>query len=126
MLDTSEESVPTNVFQLQTFKLEARIQRPNLLITSRTPQLITCNSISQSGFCHIGVKNTSATLVRVTTAIVGVHKMEFNVDPRLFELPAHAEQSVKVVFNPISKDRRRYRIRKWCVSRFWLCCNNLM
>jgi len=113
VLDTYEESALINIVQLYTLQLEALVSRVKLLVECEVPQVIICNSTSKCAYCHVRVKNESPMVINVTTEIFGAHKSDFNVHPKTFELSSYSDQSVKVIFSPTSKERRRYWFYRW-------------
>lgn len=106
-LDTAEAEFLNRLTVLKKLYLLATFVKPTILINDGIPLKMHCNTSTKLTTEVIHVKNTSVIPLDITVQTIEVKKPEFTVDPQIFKLLPHTVKSLKILFQPNTKEKHR-------------------
>lgn len=107
LLDTFEEASLGKSMILQTLPLSAKVGKTSILVNDNAPLILSCSPLLKSSSHLINVTNTGMVPLDITVQTVESGQSEFLIEPHIFQLLPRNTKSLKTVFKPSTKERKR-------------------
>lgn len=108
LLDTFEEASLGKSVILQTLPLSAKVGKTSIVVNDNAPLTFSCSPLLKSSSHLINVTNTGMVPLDITVQTVESGQSEFLIEPHIFQLLPRNTKSLKTVFKPATKERKRY------------------